>query len=143
MSDATRLRGDGRPITFADGTTETLRFDFDALCELEELCGSLAAFSSALLVGSQAKIMNTVAKGVAAALRHLPEPPSVNDVRRRLDSRRVDEYVKAVDEAFFESMPEQKPAEGKGSGETTGSPGPTSTTSEPSGSAAATAISGA
>ncbi len=143
MSDATRLRGDGVVITMADGAPERIVFDFDALCELEELFGSLAAFTTQLQVGSRSAIVTTVAKGVTAGLRHLPEPPSVQDVRRRLDSRRINEYLDAVDEAFYDAMPEPRPSEGKDSGETTDSPGATSTTSAPSDSVAATASSGA
>lgn len=142
MSDGTRLRGDGEVITMADGAPERIRFDFDALCEIEELFGSLSAFTTQLGVGSRSSIVNTVAKGVTAALRHLPEPPSVNDVRRRLDSRRINEYLDALDTAFYDAMPEPRPSEGKEAGETTGSPGPTTTTSAPSGSVAATASSG-
>ena len=148
MSDATRLRGDGQPITMVDGTTETLIFDFDALCEIEELCGSLSAFTSNLTAGGRGQILNTVAKGVSAGLRHLPKPPTVADVRRRLDSRLSREYVDALDTAFYDAMPTAREgdgdeAEGKDSGETSDSPGASTTTSPPSSSVAATASSGA
>lgn len=148
MSDATRLRGDGQPITMVDGTTETLVFDFDALCEVEELFGSLSAFTSLLTTGARGPILNTVAKGVSAGLRHLPEPPTVADVRRRLDSRLSREYVDALDTAFYDAMPaaqegDENETEGKGSGETSDSPGASTTTSPPSSSVEATASSGA
>lgn len=132
-SVATRLRGDGVPLTLATGDVVQIVFDFDACCELEELCGSLDVFTARLAAGTRTKMLQAIAMGVAAGARHTGETWTVERARLLLDTKRLAEYREQLDEAMVRAFPPPtEKVEGKGSAQENGSPGPTTTTSPPS-----------
>lgn len=140
ISDGARLRADGVPITLVDGSTVVLRFDFDALCELETTFGSIADFVAQLAAKNplSGRHFQMIAGGVAAGVRHLGA--QADGITAGLDPKRVNEYQRALDEAFAESMPE--PEKGKAQAPASASPGTSTTGPAPSDSAEATVPSG-
>lgn len=146
-----RLRGDGAKITFADGSVHEVRFDFDAIVELEENLGSLDVFTTLLQAGTRGKLFRAVAAGVAAGLLHTGETMTPANARLVLDAARIREYRDALTEAMVRAMPPDSDdgddgddgEQGKASAPASDSLGAPSTHSAPSGSDEAMLSSGA
>lgn len=142
ITDRDRIRAPGRPIVLADGRELSIRFGLDELCRLEEEFGSLVAFTDAINEtknGGNALFLTTLRKVLAIALaRHGVTDTELADLFS-LEHRW--QYRGAIIDAYNEAMPAAV-GSGKVSAETSSSRGPTSTTQEPSDSAAPTGPSG-
>jgi hypothetical protein len=132
-TDRERIRAAGKELELADGRTVIVRFDFDALCRLEQDFGSLRAFSDAINeqdeAGPTGAILTTTRRALAAALAGqglgYSELGPLLDVERRFD------YPSVVVAAYNEALaPSDGP--GKASAAKSGSHGETSTTPPPS-----------
>lgn len=126
--DASRLLSDGTPVALADGTTVTVRFDFEAMLRLETDYGSTFEFAKALDSRQRGQGYKAILDGLRAAVRGRDVTAS------DLDPRDFIAYRDALVAAWVQAMPELADTadEGKATGE--GSTGPTSTTSGPSSS---------
>lgn len=135
-TDAARVRGAGYPLGLSDGTVVIVRFDFSAVLEVERRFGSILRYVDAL-DGSIAGPVFTVAAETVSIMLGKPVPA----IAPLLEITKVAAYIDVILEAWEEAMPpprpEAVPSDPKADGH-----GPTSTTSGPSGSAEATALSG-
>lgn len=126
------IRAAGRPLALSDGTVVLVRFGFGQLMEVEARFGSIMRYADALDGHVLGPIFTAVAETVSIMLGK-PVPAIVE----RLEIGHVAEYAKTILDAFTEAMPRPRPEAVAGPKAEDG-PGPTSTTSPPSGSDAAT-----
>jgi hypothetical protein len=122
-----------------------LVFDYEALELIEEEFGGLAGFTEALDRGYESRMLKMCRVALTAGLRHVGMPAEVvlECLQPPISPERLNEYHAAIVKAWKEAVAPQKGRPGKGDGEKSGSPGPDSTTSPPSASAAATPSSSA
>ena len=104
----------GIEITLNDNKKRTLRYDFNALCDLESEYGSRTL----------ERVFTVLQSGVGfgdirillwAGLRHEDEGLTIRKVGETLDSMKIVEYANLVSEAFMLAFPQEdkeKNAEG-------------------------------
>lgn len=123
-TDNARLLADGSPVALADGSKVNVRFGAEAMMRLEDHFGGLGAFASAIDAGTTGKAFTTALH----ALKIGVEDRAITAAD--LDTRRINEYLAAILDAWLEAMP---PAGvGKEPAPTSESDGATTTTSLPS-----------
>lgn len=138
ITNSDRLLAEGSEITFKDGTTARIVYDYVTLKRLEDDFGSIAMVGAVLAIGTRGKLLDTVLRMLSAALGAKPD-----ELILKLDSMRVVEYLEACRYAFDESLPTgttqvgaPKDEESSPNAEAAVSNGANSTTSQPSDSAA-------
>lgn len=152
-SDGVRLLAEGSPITLKDGREYRLIFDFEAFCRLEDMLGSLDAFTDALAQrGFGHRRLNPLRAGLLAALSHYRDPAQPDAALRQRTDREwaalfrfsdSGRYALALSDAFVEGMGVGDLGEALGQvRRAAGSPGASSTSPPRSRSARATASSG-
>lgn len=138
--DASRLFDDGIPVALADGEKVMVRFDFEALANLEEDYEEALDWARELDQSRTGKRLFTcVARGLIAGVR------SRALTMADLDTRLIADYRRALMAAWIQAMPEPDPVsevkQGKARSEVgTGRPSTTSrrsrsTAPKPSGAA--------
>jgi hypothetical protein len=115
-----------------------LVFDYPALEQIEEEFGGLHGFTEALDDGYRGRMLKMIRVALTAGLSHTGMPPEVvlECLQPPIEPERLNEYHAAIVGAWQEAIPPRKGREGKDDGETSGSPGRSTTTSPPSASAA-------
>lgn len=147
-SDGLKLLAPGVSVTLKDGVPRPLVIDMEALVVIEERLGSLSAYSEGLNRSLRGKHITAILAGLIAGLSHLrddlgrPAFPA-HRVSALMDFYALEEYVRALDEAWGQAMPSKDTPRGKDSGRARGSRGKRSTGEQPSITAAATTSSGA
>jgi hypothetical protein len=142
-SDSDRLLAEGAEVIFKDGTTARVVFDYVTLKRVEDDFGSIAMVGAVLGIGTRGKLLDNVLRILSAALEVPPD-----ELIKKLDSKRVVEYLEACRYAFDEALPEPDPDAPKDDGASPNaqaavSNGDNSTTSPQSDSAAPQSNSGA
>jgi hypothetical protein len=160
-----RLRGEGVVIEFADGVSRRIYFSLRAKHELEEVWGSLDAYVRLLDPKNRTfkgKRIAVLESGLAAGLLDYwyraadsrnQERPSREERLDRLESivssdpKDVERYFEAITAALAQAIPPPRngdaaPDDDDPNSSAADSPGPASTTSEPSVMAGATRSSG-
>jgi len=140
MTEAERLRGRGIPVKLADTSIHMLRFDWEAIAEVEDKHGSLTAYLENLNAAGK-KRFTAVRDGMVAGLA---QDLSSEKVRALLAPHDLRVYMDAINEALEQALPPlPKADEGKASGETADSPGPPSSAAPSSNSDSPPTASGA
>ena len=124
--DAAQVLAEGRTVTLTNGQTITVRFGFRTLAAVEKEWGSVGALAGLLATGLQGQLYTTIGNVLA-----LMSDLSADEVMDLLDPTQLGEYGRAIDDSLDEALPKPKGGE-SGKAPTNGSPGETSTTSEPS-----------
>lgn len=132
--DTTRLLADGIPVALADGEKVTVRFDFEAMMRVEADFGSTLEFAKKLDARQTGALFTAVLGGLRVAVKERAVTAA------DLDPSEVMEYRSALIDAWLQAMPASDDDAGKVEGriEAPGGIGSGSTSSAPSGSAAAT-----
>lgn len=135
-TEAAVIRALGTEITFLDGSTARLRYDFDALAELEKEFGSLEGVSKAIdgVFGDEPEKLSgptftLVRKLMAIGL--MGEELSPRELNQLLDPARYAEYFLAYAKSYAQALGAEATPKGKGKPRARRSPGKPSTTSLP------------
>lgn len=139
VSEAGRVLGLGRSVPL--GNLEvTLKFDLEAMAELEDLYGEDALRKFADDMDSSR--FRAIWRGMTAALAHRGGTRAAREALVRANSQQVQAdrltYITALAEAFIEALPTPEGSDdsGKDQGVTDGSPGLPTTGPSPSDSGA-------
>lgn len=96
-------------VTLADGVARKLVFDIEALVVIEDLTGSLSAYSEGLVRGLRGRAMKSVRAGLIAGLSYLQGQEALTPYRitqmMRFDD--LKDYIEALDAAWAEMMPKE------------------------------------
>ena len=97
------IAADGREITLADGSVETIRYGFPALKVIEREYGSLGALQDEFEKGEKGAMFSNILFAIWAGTKRNKTVDAFGDL---LDPKRIVEYTVAFGEAFKEGLGE-------------------------------------
>lgn len=106
-SDGERLLARGATVILTDDVPRRVILDMEAMVMIEDICGSLTAYTDGLESSYKGKLVKSVVAGLTGGLSHRigPEAMPRTKVTRLMRMADMQSYIHALDAAWEEAVP--------------------------------------